>query len=474
MLFVSYSYFLQAPNNWNIIPRLALAISLVESGNINIDKYHSATGDKAFFDGHYYSQAAPGTSFMAVPVVFLTNFFLESDQVNTKWTLENKRKVTPNFILAMQFATIFVSGLFAALTGLMIYIVGLRLGFGLPGAAFGALAFGLATPAWGWATTLFGHSSASAFLFFGFVVIYYLLNSKVKKRKDVLLAFAAGAFLSWAVVLEYTSAPASAIIAVYGIIGARVWERKRLIRVLLSAISGAILFIMPLLLYHYYAFGDPFATGYKYHLILAQSNEGFYGIKSPQLTIAARLLFGLKRGLLWFSPILILVPIALYRQWKTPGNRGMAVLIALIAASYIIWNSGYVYWTAGASTGPRLLTPILPFLCLSLGFLWARSGRILKAAMLFLFTISFLISLMSVSVSMFIRGASLKLIIPEYLLPKFLEAAQLKISILVRLILPSYDGSSHIHLMPLYIILAIGFLYILYEIYKYDGKDFQS
>jgi len=441
---------------------------------MDIDKYHSASGDKAYFEGHYYSQAAPGTSFMAVPVVFLTKLYLESNQKEIKWVHESKRRVTLNFIIALQFATIVISGLLTALTGLFLYLVALRLGFGLSGAVFGSLTFGLATPAWGWSTTFFGHSSASGFLFLGFTAIYYLLNSKAEKRRDILLAFSAGALLSWAVVVEYTSAPASVIIALYGVIAAWGWERERLIRILICAFSGALLFILPLLLYHYKAFGDPFVTGYKYHVTLTRVNEGFYGIKLPKLQVAGSLLFGLKRGIFWISPILLLVPIALYGQWKTPGKKGLAIMIAFIAASYLVWSSAYVYWTAGASTGPRLITPMLPFLCLSLAFLWGKAGRVLKAIMLLFSAISFVISLMSVSVSMFIQNPSKIHLVSKYIVPKFLEAGHLKTSLIVRLIAPSFDGTSHMHLLPFYIILTVGFIYILWELHKYNAREVDS
>jgi hypothetical protein len=458
---------LQSPWNWNVIPRLALAISIIEDGSLKIDKFQSATGDKAYFKGHYYSQAAPGTSLLAIPAVYLGNLYLKAKFEEIIWVNESTAKITPKFIFALQIATIAVSGLFTALTGLALYYVALRLGAGLTGAVLGALSYGLATPAWGWATAFVGHPAASFFLFLGFVAALLVVESQTERRRDVLLAFLSGSLLSCAVVVDYTSAPASVLIALYALIGTCRWGRKRCLKLIASLASGAVIFSMPLFVYHFIAFGDPFVTGYKYHVIMTRVSEGFYGIRSPRIDIIAEILFGMRHGILWLSPILLLMPYALYKQWKTPGMKSMAVLILLIALSYIIWNSGYVYWTGGASTGPRLITPILPFLCLSLALLWRSAVRVLRIVIMFLAWISFLISLMSVSVSMFIQEDSNINIVAEYIIPKFLEANRLNTSVIVRLISPSYDGSSHLHLLPLYIVLAAGFVYIVWERKKY-------
>jgi hypothetical protein len=119
----------------------------------------------------------------------------------------------------------------------------------------------------------------------------------------------------------------------------------------------------------------------------------------------------------------------------------------------------------------RISLPMLPFLCLSLGLFWLRAGSIIRAELLFLFAISFLISLMSVSVSMVIQHAPRIHIVAEYLIPKFIEASQFRTSLIVRLLSPSYDGNTPLDLLPLYIILALGGLYILWELKNSQRKS---
>jgi len=377
LLFISYSHFLQDTNNWNPVTRVALGISMIEDGSLNINKFRPITKDMAYYEKNYYSDKAPGMTFSALPAIALSILYLDSKVQDYKW-ITNQRKVTNYFVFVMQIATIFTSALLTALAAVALYLVAIRLGAGVEGAVFGALAFGLATPAWGWATVFFGHVSAGSYLFLGLVIIIYLLKSHRSKGIEIAAGFCAGALLTWAVVIEYTSAPASAIIAIYGLACAWKWERARFLKVLCAAVSGYVIFILPLLIYNYMVYDDLFTSGYRFHSTFAETKVGFYGIKSPKLPVIVRLLFGMKRGIIWLSPLLLFVPYAIYRQWKIPGQRGLVITIILIAMYYFLWNSGYIYWTGGSTTGPRFLTPVLPFLCLPLAILWAKAGNYLK------------------------------------------------------------------------------------------------
>jgi hypothetical protein len=60
-----------APQVWNVqvVTRLGLTLSIVESGGLDIDRWADRTIDKALFEGHYYADKLPGLSLLAVPVV---------------------------------------------------------------------------------------------------------------------------------------------------------------------------------------------------------------------------------------------------------------------------------------------------------------------------------------------------------------------------------------------------------------------
>src|SRR5207248_1540800 len=68
LLFVSFAYFYQA-GGWNQNSRFDLVRAITNEGTLNIDPFMHSTGDKAFSNGHYYSDKAPGIALAAVPVV---------------------------------------------------------------------------------------------------------------------------------------------------------------------------------------------------------------------------------------------------------------------------------------------------------------------------------------------------------------------------------------------------------------------
>ena len=68
LLFVSYAYFYQA-GGWNQNSRFDLVRAITNEHTLNIDPFKLSTCDKAFFEGHYYSDKAPGLALTAVPLV---------------------------------------------------------------------------------------------------------------------------------------------------------------------------------------------------------------------------------------------------------------------------------------------------------------------------------------------------------------------------------------------------------------------
>jgi len=64
--FFSFIYFYEG-GGWNQNSRFDLLRAIVEWHTLQIDAYHENTQDKAHFQGHYYSDKAPGLVFLAVP-----------------------------------------------------------------------------------------------------------------------------------------------------------------------------------------------------------------------------------------------------------------------------------------------------------------------------------------------------------------------------------------------------------------------
>ena len=53
-LFGTFAYFLPAAT-WNPVSRFDLTRAIVEHGTLSIDAYADSTGDRALYDGHWYT-----------------------------------------------------------------------------------------------------------------------------------------------------------------------------------------------------------------------------------------------------------------------------------------------------------------------------------------------------------------------------------------------------------------------------------
>ena len=74
--FVSYAYFYEG-GGWNQNSRFDLVRAIVEQGTLRIDAYHENTQDKSFYQGHYYSDKAPGLVLLALPAAAIARPVLE-------------------------------------------------------------------------------------------------------------------------------------------------------------------------------------------------------------------------------------------------------------------------------------------------------------------------------------------------------------------------------------------------------------
>ena len=68
LLLFSYVYFFPGGRGWCENSHMDLTRAIVEGHSLRIDYLRENTGDISYFDGHYYSNKAPGLSFLAIPV----------------------------------------------------------------------------------------------------------------------------------------------------------------------------------------------------------------------------------------------------------------------------------------------------------------------------------------------------------------------------------------------------------------------
>ena len=102
VVFVSYAYFYQG-GGWNQNSRFDLVRAMVERGTLRIDAYHENTQDKAYYQGHYYSDKAPGVALLALPVAAIARPLLRVTGIEPR----SPRGLVATSYLATVFAVAF-------------------------------------------------------------------------------------------------------------------------------------------------------------------------------------------------------------------------------------------------------------------------------------------------------------------------------------------------------------------------------
>jgi hypothetical protein len=388
LAYVIFAAFVSAAGTHNVqvVSRIALTLAIVQDGSLRIDAFADRTIDKAYFDGHYYTDKAPGVSLLAVPAVAVARF------------LTGGRDTTPYMTSYAYVATLSTSVLFGALAVALVYVLAQRLGATPRQAAFGSTVLALATPFFGWSTVLFAHAVSAGLLMSAATLLSSEFISQTRTHWRLILI---GLVLGLTVTVDLVAIPAVAIIATWTLWLAGRRGIGNLGVVTLWAGMGGVAGLLPLLVYNQLAFGSPFALGYTYVVGFEGMAEGFFGLTSPDPMKAFALTLGPSRGLFAFAPVLVLLPLGLVRMWQTRGAARLAMgVVVTIFAAFLLVNSSYEYWDGGWSTGPRHLMPAVPFLALAMAFAWPR-GWLSRGLAAVLLGLSLTISLVSVVVTMY-------------------------------------------------------------------------
>ncbi len=363
ILWCSYAFFWHA-RDWNSASRLMLTYAIVDRGTIRIDGLEAQTGDKAVYRNHSYTDKVPGYSLLGVVPYFLAKsaLGLPAHPLGAKGFA---------FWPADYWITLFTSGLLTAITGSILVVLSRDLGCGPRRAATIGLAYGLATPAYAYATLAYGHQAAAACLIGAFALLMRPPNAR-----DRWVVGFAGLLAAYASVVEIQVGPVSAILGFY--ILTQVIAGRRSPASLIAFALGAAVPTLVLLVYNAVAFDSPFRMGYFFlttkRFAEVHSKANPLGLASPAWERIDDLLIGAARGLFWYAPSTLLM---------IPGLVALCVLrrfaVAIVSAAtvlaVIVVNLSYPEWTGGWTTGPRLLVPMLPFAMLPVAGLLAIGGR---------------------------------------------------------------------------------------------------
>lgn len=345
---VCYGYFIHfiGLESWNVSSRLDLVYSMAEYGTFRIDPYHQNTGDKVLYQGHYYSDKAPGPSLLALPGYLLLKWFGVASERWMRYGL-----------------TLLVIGIPSALGAVLFYgITGIFKDVPARSRVMVTLAYALGTLAFPFSTVFYGHQLAAASALAALFILLRMKDGRWPESFHLLLL--SGLLAGFSLLSDF---PAGIILVLLGAYSLVILRKKIGI---LTWLIGAAIPVGFLLYYNYTCFGSPFTSSYSLHQTYSHTG-GFLGITRPRLDALWGITFSPYRGVFYQAPVLLFAIPGFYFFYRSKENRPEFYLSLLAVLGFFFFNAGYAYWDGVGSVGARFLIPALPFLALSL----ARPAR---------------------------------------------------------------------------------------------------
>lgn len=398
---------------WNENSRYNLTRGIVQDNSFQINRYKNNTGDRVLFDDNYYSDKAPGTSFLGTSFYWIIDSSLEYDSDN-----DDVIRVEEDFFNTSVYSTrrddlktnlsrfafiLFLSAFLGSLTILLVYRICLYYTSDFV-SIITAFILGISTIFFAHATVFFGVVTAT---FLSFLSFYILEKTRKEDLKNILYSVS-GLIMGFSVVTEYYVVLIFFFILIHILLNL---DKK----VLSKFVIGFLIGLAPLILYNLSIFGDTFTTTFHNtdpdifvdekcltnpelelcedfkniedgELVLDESYDyslpGSFNAKNLlvegnvylYLYLAMyrlpRVLFYPYRGLFFYSPVLLFfIPGILYMYTK---GKKLSLEILILFMSFVFLHLLLMNWHAGASFGARYFVPILPFLMIPISFLIDR------------------------------------------------------------------------------------------------------
>jgi hypothetical protein len=209
----------------------------------------------------------------------------------------------------------------------------------------------------------------SFFLLATFMLLTAKWHEAPGARTSILLGIVTGLI----VLVRHTNILFTCFFVLFGVgAGQPLWERAtelwRQRRQLMRIVAAAVLVIAPQLFIYYQATGSPVVSSY-----------GALGFNwtTPQV---AEVLFGVRKGLFFWSPLLLLAVagmLQLARSAKPPAAFVLPAALFLIVHTYLV--ASWWDWQFGGSYGHRGFVDTLPLFALGLAAVFERASENVKA-----------------------------------------------------------------------------------------------
>lgn len=313
--------------------------------------------DVSYYDGHFYSDRPPGTAVLAVPFYWLGQL---------AGTISGRRDLDFPLLFTMM-----LPPALGAVTALATFGLCRALGTGAGAAAVTMTIAATGTLLLKYATLLYSHVAAAAFVTIGMAFLAGVTNAARFARGWVLVV--AGLALGYSAVVEYPNLLLVAPVALF-----LLWlvSRRELRRAEpIGFVAGWALPVAALLIYNWMVFGRPWRTtyAYQYYFVWARDVRTTYvtplatGLRwllvgpsgllaiTPLLALAlwGALLLIRRRGidraralLLFGAVLVVLIPTALHRTYYGGGSqdtRYLVTIVPLVVAPLAVWCE----WLAG-------------------------------------------------------------------------------------------------------------------------------
>lgn len=328
----------------NEFTRWAAAAAIVDDHTLQVNRFLPLLGERfedlSQVDGRIYSNKAPGLAFVGLPAYAVARAIAGPPSPATM-------RVT---LTAMRWAG---ATLPAVLLAVLFGGAATRFGAQKEAVAAAVVALLFGTPLFAYGLLEFSHA-LTAFALFAAWVLLFVGRPGLPAWAEV----GAGALIGLAVISEYPCIFAGGVLIAFA--GRRAWR----------VVMGGLPFALALALYNNAAFGSAFALSSAHErnaAFRAMAGQGLFGIGVPSVGTLIKLLFDPSKGLLIFSPIVIIAIAMLPRAVRAMSKSQFGSLVATPLVLILLY-SGYANWHGGWTVGARYLVPALPFLLFPLVF----------------------------------------------------------------------------------------------------------
>jgi hypothetical protein len=329
------------------LSRVLLTQEIVNRGSFYLDhrvpEMASTMDLSQGLDFHFFSNRAPGVSFVAVPGYWLCKAVGTTSLRACTWVFRITTVVFPTLLFLWLF-----------------YRLADRFSQHEPARRTALVAYALGSPALVYGLLFTSHQLAAVCAGGAFAAAVTLARNHPQRPR--LMATGMGFLAAMAVLVEYQAAIATALVILYAVARARPRGRNALFMTI-----GALPPLTALGLYHAVAFGAPWRTGFN-TAVDPVLKEAYMGIVGPSWQSFSTILFRPSSGMLWLLPWILVALVGALAIARDPAARtrvgAETLLCAAIFVAYVVFLTCLdpTLVRGGWSMGPRFMTVTLPFL----------------------------------------------------------------------------------------------------------------